>query len=351
MKIYLHIGTEKTGSSHLQSIAAINREKLTEAGIWFPEAGKRERQLLKGEISAGNAQDITDALNSDNYDTCSEIIAGHIGKAIELGCHSLLLSNELLVLALADENRLKRFIKLLQTRGCTETAYLLFIRDPVSHALSLYKHRAKSGTAPDIEQWPQEHYLYGTGLLSFLKNTEKEKLPLTCRKFSKKSGALEKILFHEWLGTEIELTPPPAVVNPSLSLSELLLIRKVREHRPKLANILYDRLLAVEKGYKAENTDIDRYHRDVLSGFLVQFEETWRICNVHLPDTEKITFPVNVDESSVTQKKTAAFSGRQLDEISAIIADSLTFRFKLRVLWLTWRGRLGKLKKWLLRKA
>ncbi|MDZ7755183.1 hypothetical protein [Rhodohalobacter sp.] len=81
MKIYLHIGTEKTGSSHLQSIAGINRERLTNEGIWFPKAEKLEQQLLKGEISAGNAQDITDALNADDFETCSEII-------VETSCKS-----------------------------------------------------------------------------------------------------------------------------------------------------------------------------------------------------------------------------------------------------------------------
>ena len=55
MNLYLHIGTEKTGSSHLQSLSAINRDLLKKSGIWFPEAEKRDNMLLSGDISAGNA--------------------------------------------------------------------------------------------------------------------------------------------------------------------------------------------------------------------------------------------------------------------------------------------------------
>ena len=66
MKLYLHIGTEKTGSSHLQSLSAINSNVLQQNGIWFPFEGKSNKSLIKGEISAGNAQSLTNALNVVN---------------------------------------------------------------------------------------------------------------------------------------------------------------------------------------------------------------------------------------------------------------------------------------------
>ncbi|MDZ7755184.1 hypothetical protein [Rhodohalobacter sp.] len=269
----------------------------------------------------------------------------HLVKAKENGCHSLFLSNELLVLALAKESRLNQFEAILDSIGCPETKYLLFLRDPVDQALSLYKHRAKSGMAPDIGNWPEKHYSYGDGLLAFLKNAEQERIDLTCRKFSKKEGALEEMLFKEWLGLDIELIPPTKTVNPSLSLSELMLIKKVRRHQSELASILYDRLLAVSKDQKAEDASIDQYHKEVLSNYLARYEETWRVCNAHLPETEMLLYPSKVDKKDSEKGKISAFSDRQMDEITGIIGDSLTFRFKLRVLWLKWRGRLGKIKK------
>lgn len=345
MKIYFHIGTEKTASSHLQSVAAINRELLRKEGIWFPKAGKREHQLLGGEISAGNAQDITDALNAEDFEGFSEIIKEHIRKAKEVRCHSLFLSNELLMLALAKENILEQFESDLKRNGCSDAEYLLFIRDPVSQALSLYKHRAKSGLVYEIEEWPQKQYFYGTGILSFLKEAEEERINLTCRKFQRKNGSLEGILFQEWLGLNVKLKQPPKFVNPSLSLSELLLLKKVRSRHPQLANILYDRLRTVSTGLKAKHTGIDQYHRDVLSNYLFQYKETWNLCNSHLPESEKIICPSNVNKRDLKQKKISSFSDAQMDEISGIIADSLSFRFKLQVEWLKWRKRLVFVKK------
>lgn len=350
MKIYFHIGTEKTGSSHLQSMAAINRERLRKEGLWFPEAGKRERQLLEGEISAGNAQDITDALNAGEFETCSKIIAEHINKAKEERCHLLLLSNELLMLALAKDKILEQFEAVIKRNGCPDAKYLLFLRDPVSQALSLYKHRAKSGPTYDIEEWPQKQYYYGTRILSFLKEAEHEKVDLTCRKFSRKSGSIESILFQEWLGLNVELKPPPKLVNPSLSLSELLLLKKVRARNPQMAKILYDRLRAVSITFKAKHTGIEQYHKDVLSNYLLQFEETWNVCNSHLPETEQIRCPSKVNKKDLKQKKISSFSEAQLDEISGIITDSLSFSFKLQIEWLKWRRRLGLLKNRLLNK-
>lgn len=344
MKIYLHIGTEKTGSSHLQSIAAINRKQLKDQGVWFPEAGKRDQQMVKGEISAGNAQNITDAINENDFAACNEIIKEHLQKAREFGCHSLFLSNELLVLAFAEENNLKKLQAVFKNNDCTEVKYLLFLRDPVDQALSLYKHRAKSGKTADIEQWPEKHYLYGTGLLNFLKNAEQEEADLACRKFSKKEGVLENILFKEWLGLDIELIPPPKLVNPSLSLSELLLIKKMRKFQPELANILYERLIVVSKDHKAEDGSIDQYHRDLLSNHLTLYEQTWDMCNAHLPEAENLVYPSKIDGVDQTSGKISSFSELQMDEISNIIAESLSFRFKLRVEGLKWRRRIGRFK-------
>ena len=349
MKIYFHIGTEKTGSSHLQSMAAINRERLRKKSVWFPKAGKREHQLLDGEISAGNAQNITDALNAGDFEAFSEIIKEHIRKAEEERCHSLFLSNELLMLALAKDNILEQFESVLKRNGCSDAEYLLFFRDPVSQALSLYKHRAKSGLAYEIEEWPQMQYFYGTGILSFLKKAEQERINLTCRKFQRKNGSLEGILFQEWLGLNVKLKQPPKFVNPSLSLSELLLLKKVRAYHPQLASILYDRLRTVNTWLKAKHTGIDQYHRDVLSNYLLQYEETWDTCNSYLPASEQIICPCKVNKKDLKQKKISSFSEAQMDEISGIISDSLSFRFKLQVEWLKWRKRLGLIKKRLLK--
>jgi hypothetical protein len=71
MKLFFQIGTEKTGRFHLQSLSTINGDVLQQNGMWFPFECKNDTQLMKGEISAGNAQ----ALNTNNFTNCKPLIA------------------------------------------------------------------------------------------------------------------------------------------------------------------------------------------------------------------------------------------------------------------------------------
>ena len=59
MKLYLHIGTEKTASSFVQTTFARNRDWLSSLGVFYPKGGKRENDMMAGLISPGNAKDLT----------------------------------------------------------------------------------------------------------------------------------------------------------------------------------------------------------------------------------------------------------------------------------------------------
>ena len=52
-EIILHIGHGKTGTSYLQSCLALNRQKLLDIGIDYPEF-KTFEKAKRGEISSGN---------------------------------------------------------------------------------------------------------------------------------------------------------------------------------------------------------------------------------------------------------------------------------------------------------
>jgi hypothetical protein len=331
MKLFLHIGTEKTGSSHLQSLSAINRNVLQQNRIWFPSEGKNDTQLMKGEISAGNAQSLTDALIANDFIACKSFIARGVEEAREKGCNTLFLSNELLILALAKDDRLNQFATMLDEMDISNIKFLLFLRDPVDQALSLYKHRAKNGNVLDIEEWPKKHYVYGEAIYSFLTKLKKEKIELIARKFSKQKGFLEAILFKQCLGVVADLVPPPKVVNPSLSLSELILIKKVRQEQPYLVNLLYNKLIGISKKCKCENSSIEQYHKESLSSQLTQYKDTWEICNEFLPLNEKIVFPKESANRISVHEKNSSFSDMQMEAIAQIIADSATLKVWVQI--------------------
>ena len=65
-EIILHIGHGKTGTSYLQSCLALNRQKLLDIGIDYPE-DRSFKSAKKGEITSGNpAQFFNNYLNIES---------------------------------------------------------------------------------------------------------------------------------------------------------------------------------------------------------------------------------------------------------------------------------------------
>jgi len=69
LNLYLHIGTEKTGSSFIQTSLGQSRKHLQEFGFFFPEAGRLEKKMLLpfailGEYAADQA------FHADNVAPC-----------------------------------------------------------------------------------------------------------------------------------------------------------------------------------------------------------------------------------------------------------------------------------------
>jgi hypothetical protein len=343
MKLFLHIGTERTGSSHLQSLSAINRSVLQRNGIWFPSGAKKDILMMKGEISPGNAQNLTDALNTNNFTACKSFIAQRVKEAKEKNCHTLLLSNELLILSLAEDNRLSKFISMLTKMDISNIKFLLFLRDPVEHALSLYKHRAKYGNALDIEEWPKKHYVYGNALASFLNQAGSEKISLMARKFTKEKSAIEKTLFKECLNIHEDLIPPPKLVNPSLNLSELILIKKLNRHQSYFANFLSAKFSTISRKDKRENSNIVEYYKDSLSLEMANYGDTWKICNQFLPVNEKLSYPKETAKQTLIIQKNGCFSEQQIEAIVSVMADSLTLKGRFQIEKLKIKTHYGKL--------
>ncbi|MBV6653143.1 MAG: hypothetical protein KI786_05275 [Mameliella sp.] len=339
MKLYLHIGTEKTGSSHLQSVMALNRVFLQQNSIWFPSAGKRERQMLRGEISAGNAQPLADAVEAGKFHHITHILQKHLVEAQKKDCEIVLLSNEILVLALSGGQKIKAFQQAARAAGFSEFHYLLILRDPVDQALSLYKHRAKAGTAPEIEEWPATHYHYGNGLRSFLQQATDCHLQLRCRKYGRH---LEQLLFEEWLGINPDqMRKPDKRVNPSLSISELLLIRQARQLDPVLPGLLYDALLNLPKDQKAIEPRIEQYYKAVLSNALSQYDDTWKACNQRLPADTPLALP---ERQAIAPDKVMTFSAQQGLAIGSLMQQLRSPGFLMQLTLHRYKRKLGKLR-------
>ncbi len=348
MKLYLHIGTEKTGSSFIQTTFARNRDWLSSQGIFYPKGGKRESDMMAGLISPGNAKDLTILLLDENWKKVEKYFRG-LTAQVPSNITSIVLSNENMLEALANPLNCERLVKVCQKYGFKTIEILLILRDPLDQALSLYKHRAKSGSIPNIEVWLLDQYPlpdYLDRCIENLKNLNAVNFKL--RKYTSDSKQLVGIFFKEWLN----IGPPQHYlnqsVNPSLTLSELHLLRKIKQLRPSLAQDYYKTMLAIDKELKSDDVYLKSFVLDIISNSIAKFNETWIKCNSLLRATEQLSIP-KFKENDLQLTCEFSFSDEQMNQILLFWQRSNTIQFRLHLLAKSILERLKKLKQLLSR--
>ena len=105
VKLYLHCGYHKTGSSFLQTLFAQNRDYLLENNICFPFS-KDDKNMLKGEISPGNGIELVKAIREKNNALIIDLLEKWVKITLSNNCDSLLISSEGLFHVLAESGYL-----------------------------------------------------------------------------------------------------------------------------------------------------------------------------------------------------------------------------------------------------
>jgi hypothetical protein len=314
--LYLHIGTEKTGSSFLQKVCAHNRERLGRRGIWFPNAGKYESMLMSGTVSPGNAYVMLQYILCGDWDSVAKWMSSKTSEAKRNNCGRLLLSNEVLFAALSEGDSLSRFLAAARASGIEDVQVLLLIRDPVDQALSLYKHRAKSGKTPSLSDWVESSYDYPLQIDALLTQVEAAEVKLTTRKYVKDSERMLHMYFEDWLGFEDELQVPEAIVNPSLTLSELRFLHHVAENRRDFVTFFYDELLAVAAPDKARDDDLEAAAREALSKKLSRYGIIWQGLDRRLKGDGGLELPEPGTDVGAEREQTYSLTDAQLKALA-----------------------------------
>lgn len=333
MRLRVHIGTEKTGSSHLQTLAACGRDSLSAAGLHFPYGWRHdEHSMLSGRISAGNARLLAQAVDRESWgDVGSSLVKVH-HQASGARSGQVLLSSEWLLSALSVEGRLGRFRRAAKDAGFTEVDFALVLRDPLDQCLSLYKHRAKRGTAGTILKWCSKGYTLPRELSGFREQIERDGIDLSVWKYKREPGRLEWDFFAKWLGVRVPEMSLPSTVNASPTLSELALIRHVAAQRPALVQPLYTALMKVPTGKKLQGKELAAHASTVAAEAVAHFEEEWRAWNQRLPEDEELTIPAVPSEVSVSPDE-VAFSEKQLQAIGHLMGSLVAPGTLVRLVW------------------
>jgi hypothetical protein len=124
MKIHLHIGTHKTGTSAIQAVLYRNREFLLEHGIYVPEIDDKELP--------GGFADVARSLKHDRTAKVRSYIERWVADAERIGARCLLISSE--EFSTAATKHVEALARILSP---FETQVILYLRNVHEFAISV----------------------------------------------------------------------------------------------------------------------------------------------------------------------------------------------------------------------
>lgn len=216
--LYLHIGDGKTGTSYLQSLLALHRGSLNENGILYPVAGRDHLQAELGRVTGGNRA----VVDEENW---TRHFAGG-------GAENILISAEHLIYgAISDfEGTMNKWADWRRELGAKRLAILLFIRNPVDHAASLFQQGYKTGL---IRQESLSDYFLNYDrtfrLAKMLGQLDsRNDFDVSVFNYSRRKNELREIICA-WLGIAPSTLDrePASIVNRGLTYAELRLVGAV----------------------------------------------------------------------------------------------------------------------------
>ena len=149
MKLVLHIGTHKTGTTAIQRFLGANQAILLNKGIWYPKYS----ELLEGKSNHYAHIDIPKGLMGQSKvlsaSDCKNFLSGLKKKADEYNCHTVVISAESFIRGtLGNSNRkwigIEAFIK--EVRNCIsidDVEVVITFRNLMSFLPSLYNEHIK----------------------------------------------------------------------------------------------------------------------------------------------------------------------------------------------------------------
>lgn len=222
-KLFLHIGMNKTGSSFLQSSLVHNREVLRKQGFYLPES-IWDDDMRKGIITPGNGNKLAKLLADNDERRLIKYINDLFTKSEKQGLSNVILSNETLIRILSYVENRKLLIKCCE-KFQVDVKCCCFLREPHSHALSLFKHRAKSGMFSSYKEWLNEDYETVRLYEIFKKDYEYSRLSCLYSLYKKDGNLLLNVFYSKFLNISQYNIKSKMHVNKSLNLKGIFILQ------------------------------------------------------------------------------------------------------------------------------
>ena len=223
MKLFLHAGLNKTGTSSLQMLFQANQAHLAASGISY----------FAGQEIAGNAGALSYALRAEDTKTLQNTLKRHRDAATQQGCGAALMSSELVYHDLIVPARRAMLLAQIKAAGFEAPQILLVFREPVSHAISTYCHRSGIRDLGSFEAWVTAQYEFPAELKRFLVTYEDSPEGMFCLR----PYARDTLVFDTcaWLGISELPQALSGDINSSVNTAEAALLTWLRGENPKAA--------------------------------------------------------------------------------------------------------------------
>ncbi len=211
-KIYMHIGTGKTGSSAIQAFLSLNYKLLKKNGILFPSPPNIEKQQ-PFQTTSGNGTEILKLMQLNLIDELEEKIKQYSKMKLDVLISSENIIN-LIPICFDDIIRLAKKYNII---------FIVYVRRPDEFLLSEYNQKVKNhGESENLLIREDMHPIYGA-LYKMVKQFDKENLIIKPYEKQQFKGGNIYSDFLEAIGLEFtdKYKLPNKVVNPSLSLDAM----------------------------------------------------------------------------------------------------------------------------------
>ena len=309
--LYLHAGHSKTGTSWLQAALRENAAALADSGLAYPVLPGHGDE--KGaEIGQGNALPLAFS-----------------AETLEEGLHTIdrascpagaVLSSEEFFPRLTRYEPPSALPRAAAAAGFDRVEIMLFIRDPVGHAASLWQQYLKRGGGSGTIEAFFDAYAVPELVALFLDRLlPLDDVGLTCRNYDRHRGNL-LVPLCRWLGVPANALTPPTVpvINRGMTRAELALQAAVNRRIGKAGRILSDALCAGLPDVPPERIRPAAARQSAMCDRLAP---TLERVNARLPESERYRPDIEPDPEPAVGS--LSFSPEQIEAIGAALGGEI----------------------------
>lgn len=332
MKCYLHIGTEKTGTTSIQEFFDINRGRLLEKGFMFTESvGADNNRAFPvaaydlnhyDEFTASEGFDTNEKLKAFQEQFIAELEAEINGtRASHPHVDTIVFSSEHVHSRLTRANELQRLKDILHRLGIQDIQIIVYLRRPAELVNSLYIESVKAGY--ETPCWPPDQYYDNAcnhrNTLDLYSSVFGQ-ASITPRLFNRQDFANESIIddIISVMGIPGDSYAFPGMMNTGISMLGLEILKRLNKRIPAYINNKPNSIRAELASYIVSNFSDEKYimPSDLFEKYDLQYQVSNEWIRKHYFKDKQELF-----STDIPQESSLSIQQEDLDKIVGLIAS------------------------------